>query len=64
MEGSLYAFHRTAFKPFLALASTLVILCLYALIIPRFGSMGAAISTLIGFIFHAVITYFVTQHVI
>lgn len=63
VEGSLYAFHRTALKPLLALASTVVIILLYSLLIPRFGAIGAAFATLGGFIFHAALTYVVTQRV-
>jgi thiol:disulfide interchange protein len=35
----------------------------YALLIPRYGSMGAAIATLIGFMFLAAATWVVTQRV-
>lgn len=62
-EGSLYAFHRTTLKPLIAVFSTGLIVLLYALMIPRFGTMGAAFATLIGFVFHATLTYFVTQRV-
>ncbi|MGH7173438.1 MAG: polysaccharide biosynthesis C-terminal domain-containing protein, partial [Gemmataceae bacterium] len=36
---------------------------MYAVLIPRYGSMGAAIATLIGFVFLAVCTWAVSQRV-
>jgi hypothetical protein len=43
--------------------TTAVMFVLYAVLIPRYGSTGAAFATLIGFAFLAVCTWAVTQRV-
>jgi O-antigen/teichoic acid export membrane protein len=63
MDAGLYVRHRTGLKLGITLATTAVMLVLYAILIPRYGSMGAAIATLIGFLFLAVATWAVTQRV-
>ncbi len=63
MDAGLYVRHRTGLKLGITLATTAVMLILYAMLIPRYGSMGAAIATLIGFMFLAAATWHVTQRV-
>ncbi len=63
MDAGLYVRHRTGLKLGITLATTAVMLLMYALLIPRYGSMGAAIGTLIGFAFLAVCTWAVSQRV-
>jgi O-antigen/teichoic acid export membrane protein len=63
MDAGLYVRRRTGLKLGITLTTTAVMFALYALLIPRYGSMGAAIATLIGFAFMAVCTWAVTQRV-
>ncbi len=63
MDSAFYVKRRTGLKPWIALASMLVMLTLYALLIPQFGALGAAYATLGGFVFHAATTYVVSQRV-
>lgn len=64
MDGVFYAFHKTRFKAWIALASVVVMCTLFAILIPRFGAMGAAYASVGGFVFHAAATYVVSQRVI
>lgn len=63
MDAGLYVRHRTELKLGITLATTALMLLLYAVLIPSYGSMGAAISTLLGFAFFAVCTWAVSQRV-
>jgi O-antigen/teichoic acid export membrane protein len=63
MDAGLYVRHRTGLKLGITLATTAIMLLLYAVLIPSYGSMGAAIATLVGFAFLAVCTWGVTQRV-
>jgi O-antigen/teichoic acid export membrane protein len=63
MDAGLYVRHRTGLKLGITLATTAVMLLLYALLIPPHGGMGAAIATLIGFAFLAVCTWAVSRRV-
>jgi O-antigen/teichoic acid export membrane protein len=63
MDAGLYVRHRMGLKLGITLATTAVMLLMYALLIPTYGSMGAAIATLIGFAFLAVCTWAVSQRV-
>lgn len=63
MDAGLYVRHRTGLKLGITLATTAVMLLLYAVLIPSYGSMGAALSTLFGFAFLAVCTWVVSQRV-
>jgi O-antigen/teichoic acid export membrane protein len=63
MDAGLYVRHRMGLKLGITLATTAVMLLLYALLIPAYGSMGAALATLIGFAFLAVCTWAVSQRV-
>ena len=64
LEGPLYVRRQTRWKVWITMASTTVMLTLYALLIPNFGPWGAAVATLFGFAFHAAITYAVAQRVL
>jgi O-antigen/teichoic acid export membrane protein len=63
MDSGFYVSRRTVWKTPITLASTAIVLALYALLIPDHGAAGAALATLGGFAFHAVLTWFVTQRV-
>ncbi len=63
MDAGLYVRHRTGLKLGITLATTTVMLSMYALLIPRYGGMGAALATLIGFFFLAVSTWAVSRRV-
>lgn len=63
MDAGLYVQHRTGLKLVVTLATTAVMLLLYALLIPSYGSMGAAFATLIGFAFLAICTWAVSRRV-
>ncbi len=63
MDAGLYVRHRTGLKLVITLATTAIMLLMYALLIPIYGSMGAAIATLIGFAFLAACTWAVVRHV-
>ena len=63
MDSGLYVRHRMGLKLGITLATTAVMLLMYALLIPSYGSMGAAIATLIGFAFLAVCTWAVSRRV-
>ena len=54
---------RTDLKPWIALASSCVIMTLYLAWIPAYGRLGAAYATLWGMLFHAAATYWVAQRV-
>jgi O-antigen/teichoic acid export membrane protein len=63
MDAGFYVSRRTAWKAPITLASTAVMLTLYALLIPGGAAGGAALATLGGFAFHAALTWSVTQRV-
>jgi len=57
----IYFEKKTHYIPLLILPGALVNICLNFVLIPRFGIMGAAIATLVGYIVMAFITFPVTQ---
>ncbi|HYT94545.1 MAG TPA: polysaccharide biosynthesis C-terminal domain-containing protein, partial [Gemmataceae bacterium] len=61
MDGAFYLRRRTDLKTWVALASTVLMLALYALLIPLWGSSGAAWATVVGFAIHAALTRWVSQ---
>lgn len=63
MEAGFYVRRQTRWKPLIAAASTVIMLALYAALIPPLGVLGAALATLVGFICHATITLSVTQRI-
>lgn len=63
MDGAFYIHRRPILKTLVALASMIVTCILYLVLIPRAGAMGAALATLAGFFFHAVLTLITSQRV-
>jgi O-antigen/teichoic acid export membrane protein len=63
MDAGLYVRHRSGVKFGVTLLGTAVMLILYRVLIPLYGSMGAALATLGGFAFLAVMTWTVTQRI-
>jgi O-antigen/teichoic acid export membrane protein len=63
MDGAFYLRRRSDLKSAAALASTALILILYALLIPRWGAAGAAWATLGGLVGHAAVTWWLSQRV-
>src|ERR1019366_9370443 len=63
MDAGFYVRRRTGLKLYITLASTVVILVLYVVLIPTYGAMGAALATVGGFAFLAVITWNMTQRI-
>jgi O-antigen/teichoic acid export membrane protein len=63
MDAGFYVRHHTGLKLGTTLAATAVMLVLYAVLIPRHGSMGAALATLGGFAFLAASTFWTTQRI-
>ncbi len=62
-DAGFYVRRQTRLKLWIAIASTVVMLVLYATLIPSLGLMGAAMATLFGFVFHAALTCYVAQRV-
>ncbi len=63
MDATLWVHRRSGLKFWIILASTSVAVTLYALLIPRYGTMGAAYATLVGMLVHCAITCVVSQRV-
>jgi O-antigen/teichoic acid export membrane protein len=63
MDAGFYVRRRTGRKTPIALASTAWMCLLYALLIPPYGAVGAALATLGGFVGHAALTRLVSQRV-
>ncbi len=63
MDGAFYVYRRTALKLGITLFTTAVILVLFALLIPRYYAVGAALAALGAFFCHAGATYLVSQRV-
>jgi O-antigen/teichoic acid export membrane protein len=63
MDAAFYVRHRTGLKLCITLAATAVMLLLYLILIPAYGSLGAALATLGGFAFLAVCTWALTQQI-
>ncbi len=63
MDAGLYVTRRTGLKLGVTVAAAAVMLGLYAVLIPAWGSKGAALATLGGFFFLALATYVVSQRV-
>jgi O-antigen/teichoic acid export membrane protein len=63
MDAAFYVCHRTGMKLGITLSATVLTVVLYYLLIPAYGSMGAALATLGGFAFLAVCTWWVTQQI-
>ncbi len=63
MDAGFYVRRRTGLKLYITLASTVVVLVLYVVLIPTYGAMGAAAATVGGFAFLAVCTWSITQRI-
>jgi O-antigen/teichoic acid export membrane protein len=63
MDAAFYVRRRTGLKLWITLSSTAVMLTLYWVLIPSYGSLGAALATLGGFAFLSGCTWVVTQRV-
>ena len=61
MDSGFYVRRKTHVKFWITLASTSIMLALYAVLIPKFGIEGAAFATLLGFLFNAWLTWKVSQ---
>jgi O-antigen/teichoic acid export membrane protein len=61
MESGFYIKRKTGQKTVVMMFATAVTLALYALLIPPFQNMGAALATVGGFIFYAALTGIVGQ---
>ena len=63
MDAGFYVSRRSGLKLGITLSATAVMLLLYCLLIPRYGSVGAAAATLGGFAFLFLVTWVVSQRV-
>jgi O-antigen/teichoic acid export membrane protein len=61
VDASFFVSSKTGRRTLIALISAGIMLGLYTLLIPRFGSMGAAYATLLGFAANCAITLMVAQ---
>jgi O-antigen/teichoic acid export membrane protein len=61
MDAGFYIQRRTGRKTWVTVAASVVVLVLYATLIPTFGGLGAAAATVGGFVFQAVLTRGVVQ---
>lgn len=61
MEIGFFLKHRTGTKLTVTLASTVVVLVLYAVLIPPYGVIGAALATIGGFLCLLLGTYWISQ---
>jgi len=62
-DSAFYVTRQTGLKPWIAAASTVVTLLAYAWLIPTHLALGAAVATLVGYLFHALTTVVVAQRV-
>lgn len=63
LDAAFYVRRQTRYKAWIALASTLLMLGLYATLIPAHGLIGAALATLGGFACHMILTWRMAQTV-
>lgn len=61
MDSAFYVQRTTYIKPFISLASTVVMVASYWILIPRYEAMGGAVATTIGFAFHWSLTLILAQ---
>ena len=47
-EGPLFVYRRTTLKFLNALVATVAVLCLFTVLVPRYGGFGAAVATMFG----------------
>ncbi len=63
MDSAFYIRRRTDLKLYVTLTATVVMLIGYAILIPWLGALGAAFSTIFGFSFLALATWWTTQRI-
>jgi O-antigen/teichoic acid export membrane protein len=63
MDAGFYVSRRSGLKVGITLSATFLMSVLYGLLIPTYGSMGAAVATLGGFACLAIVTWVITQRV-
>jgi O-antigen/teichoic acid export membrane protein len=63
IDSGFYVKRRTDIKPWVAAATTVVMLLAYYILIPAWGSQGAAWATLIGFMFYCGLNLIVAHRV-
>lgn len=63
MDAPLWVRRRSDLKSWIIFGSTIVMVALYVLLIPPYGSIGAAFATLGGLATHCAITYVVARRV-
>jgi O-antigen/teichoic acid export membrane protein len=63
LESVFYVHGQTRWKAVTSTVSTLGVMILYAILIPRYGAHGAAAATMIGFMGHLLITWAVVRGV-
>lgn len=63
MDGAFYVERRTDMKPWIAATSTVIMLLAYWILIPPYAAAGAAWATVIGFVFHWLLTTVLAQRV-
>jgi O-antigen/teichoic acid export membrane protein len=61
MDSAFYIYRRSDLKLWVTIATTVVMLALYSLLIPSYGAQGAALATLGGFFVLACGTWWVSQ---
>ncbi len=63
MEGVFYFWRRTYLKPWIAAISAVIMLGLFALLIPRYSILGAVYAAMFGYAAMALVTYLFAQRV-
>jgi O-antigen/teichoic acid export membrane protein len=63
MEGVFYVWRKTHLKPWTALVGMITIVGLYAVLVPRYGILGAVYGAVLGYAAMALVTYLVAQRV-
>ena len=62
-EGPLFVYRRTPLKFLNALVATIAVLCLFAVLVPRYGTFGAATATILGNLILAVGSLILTRNI-
>jgi len=63
MEGVFYVWRKTYLKPWTAAIGAMIILGLYAILIPRYFILGAVYGAMLGYAAMALVTYLFAQKV-
>jgi O-antigen/teichoic acid export membrane protein len=62
-EGPLFVYRRTSLKFLNALTATVAVLCLFTVLVPRYGGFGAATATVLGNVILAVGSLILTRKI-